>query len=482
MPGTTSSELSDIIAVHTAMNAPRAEPPNLFVSYRRADSAGHAGRIQDALRRHFGKEHVFFDVTAVAGGMDFAVAIKEAIDRSAVVAVIIGPRWGRRPFWDRLLSRADWVRFEIEYAWRAGKPVVPVLVGGAAMPRSLPAPLQFLSTIHAISLRDDRWDEDVERLTARLPLVTRSPSSASMPAALPSRRRGGIIAAAIASMLLLVWLGPLVWRTLTSGENEETSADTPTTEGRAAAGGPPAADRPATPDPAAVPAENRPSRAGTSAPSSGMTREPPANRPPTTGRIDVNVPNSIGIVSATKFTLTAKGVADPDGDDIRYRWDFGDGSPSPLSASSVTKVFERVRSYDVMLYVNDGKMKEDLAVAQTKVTVRSLTGSWLLSLQTDPKAPYQVPDSYTVELVQEGDQLSGRITPMGAGRSTVLTGQVKDPMDVSFGSESAWWNDNSDAYFDLAVSDRALMIQMSNRTPGRCSWQVPCLGARMTKQ
>lgn len=102
--------------------------------------------------------------------------------------------------------------------------------------------------------------------------------------------------------------------------------------------------------------------------------------------------------------------ADPDGDDIRYRWDFGDGSPSP------------------------------------------------------PSSP--------------------RVTPLGIAnaRSTVLTGQVKHPMNVSFGSESAWWNHSSDAYFDLAVSDGALMIQLSNRTPGRCSWQVPCLGARMTKQ
>ena len=439
------------------MDTSRADPPHVFVSYRRADSSGHAGRIQDALRRQFGRDRVFFDVTAVAGGMDFAVAIREAIDRSEVVAVIIGPHWGRRRLWDRLLSRPDWVHFEIEYAWRAGKPVVPILVGGAEMPRSLPPSLRFFSTIHGISLRDDSWDEDVERLIARLPLVTRSPATGATAVAVPSRKRSTIIASAMFLALLLVWLDPLGWRKPAPVENQQTLSNSPEPNN------PP----PATP----TPASNQPMPPSDSAP----------NRPPTEGTIDVNVPNNIGIVSATRFTLTAKGIADPDGDNIRYRWDFGDGSPSP-SAPSVTKIFERVRSYDVVLYVNDGKMKEDLAVAQTKVTVRSLTGTWRLELQLDPKAPYKVADTYTVDLAQEGDQLSGRITPQGATRSTVITGQVKDPMDVTFGSESAWWNDDSDAYFDLAVSDRALMIQMSNRTPGRCSWQVPCLGARMTKQ
>ena len=40
---------------------------------------------------------------------------------------------------------------------------------------------------------------------------------------------------------------------------------------------------------------------------------------------------------------------------------------------------------------------------------------------------------------------------------------------VQFGSESAWWNDDSDAYFDLYVSDGALMIQMMNFKPNRCA-------------
>ena len=63
-----------------------------------------------------------------------------------------------------------------------------------------------------------------------------------------------------------------------------------------------------------------------------------------------------------------------------------------------------------------------------------------------------------------------------------LTGYVEHPNRVHFGSESAWWNDQSDAYFDLYVSDGALFIQMMNRIPGRCGPQIPCQSALMKKQ
>jgi len=57
---------------------PAQQSINIFVSYRRHDSPGHAGRLQDALRRQLGPDRVFYDVTAIAGGVDFKRAIKDA--------------------------------------------------------------------------------------------------------------------------------------------------------------------------------------------------------------------------------------------------------------------------------------------------------------------------------------------------------------------------------------------------------------------
>ncbi len=39
--------------------------PKIFISYRRSDSAAHAGRIYDRLEGRFGQGQVFMDVDAI---------------------------------------------------------------------------------------------------------------------------------------------------------------------------------------------------------------------------------------------------------------------------------------------------------------------------------------------------------------------------------------------------------------------------------
>jgi TIR domain/PKD domain len=435
------------------------EPLSIFVSYRRTDRPGHAGRVRDALRRTFGNDAVFYDVATIRGGADFAVAIKQAIEKSSVVIAIIGPDWGRFGLRDRLLSRRDWVRFEIEHARQAGKPILPIVVAGAGMPRNLPASLGFLSTINAVSLRDESWDNDVDQLIERLPAFSQIPADSGWtPAAAPDSglKRGIAIASVALVVLAAAWVMPRVWNR-----------------------------PPSPPDPAVVPAP--PKETGT-APAPAVRQAP--NRPPTTGRIHVAIPdgggllelNRTGLMSATRFVLTATDITDPDGDRIRYTWDFGDGSAAPPSSARVEKVYREVDKFQVKLFVNDGKLENDLLVAETDITIRSVTGTWLLSLERDPKADYPLPTQYEITLLQDKSQLSGRITPGGSNRPTVLSGNVAHPARIQFGSESAWWNDTSDAYFDLKISDGNLAIQMTNTTPNRCGPQIPCAGARAYKQ
>jgi hypothetical protein len=47
----------------------------IFVSYRRSDSQGEAGRLFDDLVKHFGEDTVFMDVAAIEAGRDFRKAI-----------------------------------------------------------------------------------------------------------------------------------------------------------------------------------------------------------------------------------------------------------------------------------------------------------------------------------------------------------------------------------------------------------------------
>ena len=117
--------------------------PGIFLSYRRADAAASAGRLFTSLSQYVGAEHVFRDVASIEAGEDFEHAIRDAVEKAAVVLIVIGPRWldlragdGTR----RIEEPLDYVRREIELALSSDALVIPVLVEGAAVPtaESLP--------------------------------------------------------------------------------------------------------------------------------------------------------------------------------------------------------------------------------------------------------------------------------------------------------------------------------------------------------
>ncbi len=140
----------------------------VFISYRRDDAAGYAGRLEEALERRLGHGSVFRDVLDIKPGEDFVQAIRARLQGAKTVLVLIGPRWagtdaaGQR----RIDDAQDFVRLEVAAALDSGAQVVPVLLPGADMPSeaSLPAPLQALAHRNALSLGDTHWDADVARL------------------------------------------------------------------------------------------------------------------------------------------------------------------------------------------------------------------------------------------------------------------------------------------------------------------------------
>jgi TIR domain len=156
----------------------------VFISYRRDDAAGYAGRLEEALERRLGHGSVFRDVLDIAPGDDFVQAIRTRLQGAKTVLVLIGPRWaGADASGARRIDDAnDFVRLEVAVALESGAMVVPVLLPGAEMPAqaSLPPPLQALARRNALSLGDAHWDADMARLadsiglpkpTARWPLA-----------------------------------------------------------------------------------------------------------------------------------------------------------------------------------------------------------------------------------------------------------------------------------------------------------------------
>jgi TIR domain len=151
------------------MTAPGATAPQVFISYRRQETAGHAGRLYDAMSARFGEPHVFVDVD-LAPGIDFVERITEAVAACQVLIVVMGPTWATvkdEQGTARIADPEDFVRLEVETALRRPDVTpIPVLVSGARMPSRevLPPEVQPITRRNALELSDQRWRYDVGRL------------------------------------------------------------------------------------------------------------------------------------------------------------------------------------------------------------------------------------------------------------------------------------------------------------------------------
>ena len=177
----------------------------IFISYRRDDSRGYAGRLQGDLSRRYSDEHVFRDVE-IPPGADFGEYITGLVNKCNVVLAIIGPGWldARDREGERRIDKPDdWVRLEIEQALaRDGVEVIPVLVDGARLPprEELPESLLALRRRNAFELSDRRWDYDVGQLGQHLDRVLRGTSALHVrPAELPTTTMTATPTAAVAA-------------------------------------------------------------------------------------------------------------------------------------------------------------------------------------------------------------------------------------------------------------------------------------------
>src|SRR5262249_19543857 len=128
--------------------------------------------LYQSLEPYFGS-NVFMDIDSLAPGIDFVNSLDAALTRCDVMLVLIGPTWlacadasGAR----RLDDAGDFVRVEVGTALQRDVRVVPVLVGGAVIPKGpqLPPDLSRLARRQAFELSDTRWAHDVHTLVDAL--------------------------------------------------------------------------------------------------------------------------------------------------------------------------------------------------------------------------------------------------------------------------------------------------------------------------
>ena len=165
---------------------------SIFISYRRSDAEGEAGRLADDLVRRFGEGTVFMDVDTIKPGRDFRKAINESIRSCSVLLAIIGPDWfgvvdsnGEQ----RLADKNDYVRLEIASALERDVTVIPVMVRGARMPDAelLPPEMKELAYRNTVELTHARWRTDLQFLNEALqPLLEQNCSEPDTQPSTPS--------------------------------------------------------------------------------------------------------------------------------------------------------------------------------------------------------------------------------------------------------------------------------------------------------
>ncbi|MGO9486116.1 MAG: toll/interleukin-1 receptor domain-containing protein [Rhodomicrobium sp.] len=149
-------------------------PGKIFLNYRRSDTSAAAQLVARELTSQLGEDAVFLDVHGIPLGVNFHDYLQQQIALSSMMLVLIGPNWltlpderGRR----RLDNPNDFVRLEIEAAFRYEKPVVPLLIDDTPFPKEneLPDSLKPLIRSNGAVVRLGAYfQEDVSRLATQL--------------------------------------------------------------------------------------------------------------------------------------------------------------------------------------------------------------------------------------------------------------------------------------------------------------------------
>jgi len=147
----------------------------IFISYRRKDTGGYAGRLYDHLVQRFGADGVLFDISAGGTAELLREWVNRAVPNAAVTLVLLGEEWltdrnGRR----RLHESDDIVRLEIELALQHEIPIIPVLIDGAVFPAPLDLPdsIKPLAQFKGYELNNAHWETRLAPLMEAISSVT----------------------------------------------------------------------------------------------------------------------------------------------------------------------------------------------------------------------------------------------------------------------------------------------------------------------
>jgi len=145
---------------------------NIFISYRRKDSAPTTERLREYFETALeGKHDIFLDTKAIAAGDSFEDRIISHINKCDLFIAVIGDRWLGVDYLSgstRIQDPSDWVRRELEIALSRKIKIIPVTVDDTvllSLSTSLPESLKGLLSLNAIPIRNGyEFKQDAQRL------------------------------------------------------------------------------------------------------------------------------------------------------------------------------------------------------------------------------------------------------------------------------------------------------------------------------
>jgi hypothetical protein len=186
------------------------ESATIFISYRRSDAGGYAGRIYDRLATEFGSTAVFMDTASIPPGEEFQQLIQKRVESSSVFLAVMGDDWlavdaGGT---SRMENLNDPVRLEVEAALRNQIRIIPLLVGhGQAVdPARIPATIRQIALLNAIRVSGDMFDESMRRLTRAIEPLAGPAKQIADPAGRSRRRILIVGASAAVATALTAWI------------------------------------------------------------------------------------------------------------------------------------------------------------------------------------------------------------------------------------------------------------------------------------
>jgi hypothetical protein len=183
----------------------------IFISYRREDAESALSSVIPELRKAFGAENITLDILSIPAGENVPEYISRAICSSDVVLVLIGERWldASQDGVRRLDDPSDFVRMEIETAQNSKIQIVPVLLGGARMPKEheLPQAINQLAVRNGVQVRWGRdFERDIEELITSLKAIGQVKEQIDVKDIKRKRGRARMIALTSVAILILASL------------------------------------------------------------------------------------------------------------------------------------------------------------------------------------------------------------------------------------------------------------------------------------